>query len=114
LTALLWFGSPEMKRRLVRLVPGFAAMQRATAIARFCQTLGLLREGELPLPDSLRIAGEAAQDEPLRQAGERMAEQVEAGYSLVEVAEAETILPRDLIPLLRGSEGGSTFSEALI
>ena len=63
------------------LVPGFGRIQRDARWARFSRVLSDLIASEVPLPESLRVAGDAAGGR-VRESCEFAAAQLEAGHSL--------------------------------
>lgn len=108
-----WFIPRAMWSRGVSFIPGIGQMVHSFGVARFCQVLATLREGQIPLPESLKLAGEASGNAAIDRAGERMADHVAHGLSLVEAAEDEPAIPRELLPIFRCHDRGPAFSEAL-
>jgi type IV pilus assembly protein PilC len=70
--------------RVALLIPVLGPLWLLTCQQRFTATLAVLLESGLPLPDSLELAGEAANHPVFRRAGEDIRRRVEQGQSLAE------------------------------
>ncbi|MCA9056675.1 MAG: type II secretion system F family protein, partial [Planctomycetaceae bacterium] len=103
---------PEVRSRMVDLVPIVGPARRNLALARFCRMLSLLISGQTPTPEALRLAG-ATGDAGLSAWSQRLASEVEAGESPAEAVLREAAAPRWLGPLFRWHDRGPAFTEAL-
>lgn len=68
--------------RVTGAVPIWGQMQRHVNLALFYDLLGLLVTAEVPLPEALRLAGEATPDPVLARAAREAAKDLEAGKPL--------------------------------
>lgn len=93
-------GSPNLWRRL----PLAGPILRNAETGTFCQLLALLVGHQVPLPEALRLAGEAVGAEPLRGASRQAAAHLEEGRPLAE----SLATSRPLSPLLGWLMAGST------
>ena len=91
----------------IRWLPG----AHDVALSRFSRVLALLVEHDVPLPQACRLSGASAGNSALHQAGERLANHVEAGNSLSSAVNAESRLPAFLKWLMTvGEQQGSLAS----
>jgi type II secretory pathway component PulF len=81
-------------------LPGARRVCRWTSAAAFSELLLLLVENNVPLNESLRLAGEATGDKRLRGAAEQLAAQSERGQSLSGDSPAEVEAAMKPFPLL--------------
>lgn len=98
-------------RLLISLCPGGRAILRDLDRAAFSQLLGVLLETGVPLPDSLRLAGESVADHRLRSAAERLAAATSSGDEFSAAVARERGFPPYLRWMLStGGESGALSS----
>ncbi len=108
-----WAAGPARVRRWVGSIPVFGSLLRYTALAEFCHLSGMLLEAEVPLPEALRLAGDAVRDPDLAETCGRMARLVDSGLPLSEALAAWPAIPAGLGQLLGWSERSETLPAAL-
>ncbi|MFV0443108.1 MAG: type II secretion system F family protein, partial [Planctomycetaceae bacterium] len=74
--------------------------------------LALLVDGATPFPESLRLAGGAA-NVGIAAAANQLADDVSAGLDPVDAALQNTTWPRWMVPIFRWHDRGPAFAEAL-
>lgn len=97
------FGQMAIER-LWMSVPLLGPIWRWRALAEFSRLMSLLLDRRLPLPVALRLAGDGAGRASLRDAGQLMAKDVDAGQPLAEAVMKCWLFPPTLIPLLAWGE----------
>ena len=103
----------SQRRRLACEIPLVGPLMRWTALAEFSRVLGLLIRGEVPLPEAVRLAGEAVHDPDLADAGRSIAAEVEGGRSLSESLGGCRRFPEGYAKLVGWAEGNRALPEAL-
>lgn len=91
-------------RGLAGHLPIVGGVWRWTGLADFCHWLALLIEQGLPMPEALRLAGQAAQDSSVRGGADQLAAEVEEGRSLADAVAEGGALPPRLARLIRWGE----------
>ena len=100
-------------RGLAGRVPLVGGVWRWTSLSEFCHLLALLLEHRLPMPEALRLSGDAVQDSGLQSATHHMAADVEDGKTLARaMAECRPFPPR-LPRLLQWGEKRGGLPEVL-
>ena len=74
-------------------LPWTHKLLRLGRLAIFTDVLSLLLEQEIPLPESLRLAGEASGDEPLHREAVLIAESLERGEEGNSIDESQAVIP---------------------
>ena len=87
--------------RLVYSIPVLGTLIRTARLAAFTDLLGILVEQHLPLPQALRLAGDAGSDPFLRKGAREIATSLEKGESLQEALKVGRVLP-DVIVWMAG------------
>ncbi|MGE3820166.1 MAG: type II secretion system F family protein [Isosphaeraceae bacterium] len=103
----------SVRRSLASGIPVIGSVWRNTSLAEFCHLLALLIESDLPLEESLRLAGIGVADARFERAGRGMAGDVASGLSLSQAVLRQRVFPRGLTRLLRWAEGHQSLPEAL-
>jgi type II secretory pathway component PulF len=102
-----------VRRSLSTQLPLFGPIWAATRLAEFCHLLALLLEGQLPLPEALRLTGEGLQDSSMDRACAIMAREVESGRSFAQAMTKLWRFPPGLPRLLGWAENQMALSEVL-
>ena len=116
--AALWllarvFLSTPFRRSLASGIPVVGWVWRNTALAEFCHLLGLLLESDVPLDESLRLAGGGVGNASIGRVCGAMAADVAGGMSLADAVARRPVFPRGLPRVLRWAEGHQSLPEAL-
>ena len=82
--------SRASRNSLFARLPLIGPLWRFTSWAEFCHLLAILLEARLPMPEALRLTGEAVEDRDVEHACRAMARSVERGASLSVAMEAQT------------------------
>lgn len=90
--------------RLVLRVPQLGTLIRHIETARFARTLGVLVEGEVPLPNALLLAQRAISNHVIGAAVQTVADGVKEGGGLTAPLAATGVFPRLAIGFLRTGE----------
>ena len=98
-------GGRESLARWLGWVPLVGPLLRALGLVRLCDMLSLLVESRVPLPEALRLAGEASGDVTLKQESQRLAGELAAGGPVTDKPPAWRKLPAGLVELI--SNAGS-------
>ncbi|MGO9464085.1 MAG: type II secretion system F family protein [Isosphaeraceae bacterium] len=104
---------PAVRRSLSTQVPLFGPIWAATRLSEFCHFLALLLEGQLPLPEALRLTGQGLEDSSMERACANMAREVESGRSLDQAMSKFWRFPPGLPRLLGWAENQMALSEVL-
>ncbi len=104
---------PAVRRSLSTQLPLFGPIWAATRLSEFCHFLALLLEGQLPLPEALRLTGEGLEDSSMERACAVMASEVESGRSLDQAMSKLWRFPPGLPRLLGWAENQMALSEVL-
>jgi len=104
---------PDRRWRLVGELPLVGTLWRWTAMAEFSHLLGLLIEGELPLPDALILAGDGVRDAGLGRAGRDAARDVAAGADLATALARRPRFPAGYARLVGWGEGHRALADVL-
>jgi len=104
---------PAVRRSLSTQLPLFGPIWAATRLAEFCHLLALLLEGQLPLPEALRLTGEGLQDTGMERACAIMARDVESGRSFDQAMSKLWRFPSGLPRLLGWAKNQMALSEVL-
>lgn len=87
--------------RITYAVPVFGSLVRSARLAAFTDLLGILIEQELPLPQALRLAGDAGSDPILREGARSVADRLEKGDALNLALKEGHVLP-DIVIWMAG------------
>lgn len=110
---ILWMlPGPPLLRRLQKMVPILGPLRRWGGLVRFTRLMGILLEGQVPLPEALRTTAAAVADPDLAVGCKRIATHVEHGGSLVEGLAMSRSFPPTMIPLVGWGQHNSTLPEA--
>lgn len=104
---------PAERNRLVQGLPLIGALSRDTALAQFCPVLALLLESDVPLPEALRLAGDASRDAVMAATARAMADEVEAGRTLGEAVAGRPPFPGGFDRFLAWAQENRGLVEAL-
>ncbi len=104
---------PRGGRWMLRHLPMIGAVARWTALAEFAHLLGLLVDGEVPLPEALRLAGEAGRDPQMARAAGRVAAEVDGGRTLADALLVARAFPPGLVGALAWAEEHRALPETL-
>jgi general secretion pathway protein F len=110
--ARLGLGSAT-RRSLARQVPLFGSIWASVRLSEFCHLLALLLEGNLPLPEAIRLTGEGIEDSGMNRACGALARDVEAGRSFAAAMSRLARFPRGLSRLLGWAENQMALPELL-
>jgi len=102
-----------VRRSLSTQLPLVGPIWAATRLSEFCHLLALLLEGQLPLPEALRLTGEGLQDSGMERACGIMAREVESGRTLDQAMSKLWRFPPGLPRLLGWAENQMALSEVL-
>jgi type II secretory pathway component PulF len=100
-------------RRLLATLPLVGVLWRWSGTAQFARTLAVLTEGNVPLPDAVRLAGDSVRDLDVQASCEQMAMAIESGQSLAGAMQAAAVLPRPLTPYVRWGEIHGNLPDAM-
>ena len=100
--------------RLLLRLPGIGRLHRATEVARFTHTLGILTSSGVPLLQGLQLASEVMGNEILREGASQVAEWVREGSSLSGAMERAGIFSPMLVHLTASGEGGGNLDQMLL
>ena len=84
-----WFGigltaGPGRRRACVYRLPVLGRMLRLAALSRFCHLMAIGVEHQVPLAETVRMAGDGSRDPLLRETSVALARDIDAGRSLAE------------------------------
>ncbi len=82
-----------LRERLILALPLFGRLFRDSIRARLLRALAYCVSSEIPLPESLRLAGDATGSQAAADDAERVAVQVETGQSALEACRATAMIP---------------------
>jgi type II secretory pathway component PulF len=82
-------------------LPFVGQIRRYAAMARFSHLLAVLIEQEVPLPESIALAGSGSADPQLREAAEALGQRVAAGDALAASASELSCIPRSFVQAIR-------------
>lgn len=105
--------SPARRRRLAGEIPLFGPLFRWTSLAEFSGLLGLLIQGEIPLPEAVTLAADAVRDPDLAEAGRRVRGELEAGQALSSSLGHRRQFPPGYARLVGWAERNRSLPEAL-
>lgn len=108
-----WLLGDVLYRRLVCHIPFVGPMLRFCELARFSNLFALLIENEVPMPEALRVAGEAVADAEIRDACRNLALDVESGQPLSRAAHALTGFPASFVHALTREEHRQALPETM-
>ncbi|MFM8289760.1 MAG: type II secretion system F family protein, partial [Planctomycetaceae bacterium] len=89
-------------------VPLVGSLLRTLGLVRLCDMLSLLVESHVPLPEALRLAGQASGDQVLTQESERLAATLTAGGEVTEKPREWQKLPAGLVELIANAGSQET------
>jgi len=112
-----WLRTDRGRRRADRLllhVPLVSGVIQRAEIAKLARVLGTLVLAGVPLLESLRIAGQAAQSTAYRSALETISDRVREGEPLAESFAATRLFPGSVTQLVSIGEGTGTLDASLL
>lgn len=111
----LWVYLPgrALRTRVVQIIPVFGHTRRLAAMAEFCSMLAVLLDCRLPMPEALRLTGEAISDPNLQQGCRSLAEDIENGIECEVSAQRLPNFSRTLAHLLRWHARGPAIVQLL-
>ncbi len=110
---ILWIlPGPPVLRRLQKAVPFLGPLRRWGGLMRFSRLMAILLEGQVPLPEALRITATAVADPDLAAGCNRIATHVEHGGSLSEGLALSGSFPPTMVPLVGWGQKNSSLPEA--
>jgi general secretion pathway protein F len=107
------FLAPTTRRSLAVQVPLFGPIWGAVRLSEFCHLLGLLLEGQVPLPEAIRLTGEGIEDSGMERSCALLAREVESGRSFAGAMSKMRRFPRGLSRLLEWAENQMALPELL-
>jgi len=116
--------SRAARNALIARIPVVGSLWRYTAWSEFCHLLAMLIESKVPLPEALRMTGEAVEDRGIDRACRSMARSVEGGRALSaamaggvgdrdDSGAIRRAMPRGLPRLLKWAEDRAAVAEVL-
>ncbi|MBN2295455.1 MAG: type II secretion system F family protein [Pirellulales bacterium] len=110
---ILWMlPGPPLLRRMQKAVPFLGPLRRWGGLVRFTRLMAILLEGQVPLPEALRITATAVADPDLSAGCKRIAAHVEHGGSLSEGLALSGSFPPTIVPLVQWGQQHSSLPEA--
>lgn len=106
-------GGRKLLARLSLLVPGMGRGALLAALARYAAALGLLVRNGVPDLRALRLAPRFSGNEMVREAGERVASEVERGRTLVEAFGAVGLFPHSMRVAVSATSKGVPLSSVM-
>jgi type II secretory pathway component PulF len=103
-----------LRQRFVPFVPVIGSMVRCRALSFWTRLLNLLLLEKTPVPDALRLAGDASEDFGLTAASSRLAKFVSDGSTLADAMSWSPQMPRTLIPIVHWGEEAGALPEAFL
>lgn len=99
--------------RLMHHLPWIGSAQLMSGYSEFCARLAVLIESRLPLDSALRILSGTLHDPYLAQLAGQLADRVEAGESVEELASFSAEIPQTLAHALRWGDSEESFAAGL-
>jgi type IV pilus assembly protein PilC len=106
-------GGPALPQQVFRSIPCVGRVFRWASLAGFTETLAMLTELRSPLPEALRLAGNATDDLTLADRAGRLAAALDGGTPLQEFSQGTPSLGRELGGVLRWADKPRLFADAL-
>jgi type IV pilus assembly protein PilC len=118
--AVLWImlrfspGGRRVRERIMLVIPVVGQVYRASLVARFLRSVATAVASGLPLPQAMRLSGDATGSRLLSRDAEHLALEVERGNSIFKASKATKIIPsmfgfcaqvatsRDILPMAVG------------
>jgi len=94
-------------------IPWIGTLMRWLAISRFSRLLSILVGRSIPLPQALRLAGDAAGDICMKHFAGRLADRAEQGQGFAGIDPRLRGFPASLLDLMKEGSGNTQFSESL-
>ena len=107
------FTSESTRRSFLGRVPIIGSVWKNISLAEFCHLLALLLEGDLPLPEALRLTRDGVGDARIQRACAAMQRDVGGGMSLSQAVAPRRVFPASLSRLLFWAEGHQSLPQAL-
>jgi len=89
-------GGRKVLASVLYALPGVGGLVRSVRLASFADLMGILVEHNVPLPEAIRLAGEASSDPLLREASIHLEEKLSRGEGLGVAMRAEKGVPEML------------------
>ncbi len=102
LTLAIWIilrstnGGRHFLASVLYALPGIGGLVRSVRLASFADLMGILLEHQIPLPEAMRLAGEASSDPLLREASVHLEDKLSRGMGLGVAMREEKGLPQML------------------
>jgi general secretion pathway protein F len=100
-------------RRLLATLPVVGPLWQWCGLAQFLRLLSVLVEARVPLPDAVRLAGDAVRDVSMDGVCERIAERLQGGCSLTAAIADSPAMPSSLLVYVRWGEAQGALAESL-
>jgi len=117
LCVLGWIGglflAVPTRRAIAGRLPIVGTVWRSTSLAEFFHLLALMLEGQMPLAESVRLAGDGVMNSDLKRGSEEVAKQVESGRGLADSLASVPRFPRGFTHLLKWAEKPGSLPEVL-
>jgi type IV pilus assembly protein PilC len=99
--------------RLKLAVPVFGSLANRIAMSRFCRALAALYSAGVPMPQSMRLAGEASANTAVSHAVSAMVFRVEQGGKLSEALAQTGLVPQLVLSMIRTGEQTGDIDQVL-
>ncbi|MCI0462555.1 MAG: type II secretion system F family protein [Gemmataceae bacterium] len=99
--------------RLVYSLPLAGTLVRSARLAAFTDLLGILVDQKVPLPEALRLAGEASSDPLLTEGVKQIEADLNQGLPLGEIFKRQKLVPELVVWMTRFGEKRGTLGSAL-
>ena len=109
-----WGFDAPSRRRLLHRVPVIGPLVRYGGLARFARLLALLVRHEVPLPEALTLAGDAAGDAEIADASRYLSDIARQGGALAHNTHVFTRFPASLMQALSWREYRDALPESLL
>jgi general secretion pathway protein F len=107
------FGGKVLLHRCLAGVPFVGMMFRCSGLAAFCELLSMFISGQLPLPESIRLAARGTGDADLDERFESLAQCLERGGDDSELFRRLASISPQLVHVFHWKDRGRTFVDAL-
>jgi type II secretory pathway component PulF len=107
------FGGKVLLHRCLAGIPFVGMMFRCSGLAAFCELLSMFISGQLPLPESIRLAARGTGDADLDDRFESLAQCLERGGDDTELFRRLASISPQLVHVFHWKNRGRTFVDAL-
>jgi type II secretory pathway component PulF len=105
---------PDGRRRLLDAtarLPVIGKAVKASAVGEYAYSVGVALSAGLPMPESLRLGGEASRWTPLVGASRRMASAIDDGATMTQAHRLERVIPKEIVESVCVGEASGTLDE---